>query len=459
MIRKIGVEFEFPIVYSDGKGADRKIIQQLWTTFSRQYPEWKPIRENIRKTVSGVTRTSGGYSEVIDTDVGVCTIEFSMRPFAHITDMNAHFLKTFQPLRDVAKELGLSILTMGCQPITGYDWSRETQSDYYLVWDRRVTYHNLMVPIAAHQAAVDISVDEWIPVTNMLAALSGPMIALTASSPIFQGKKLPVKEHRAQVWDLIWERQKDPRMAEYLTNDIPHVPFANLNEYFEYLWESRMFFAENKKGVFEMLRKPTFIDFLRNRRPQTGKNAKQEHMLVAPEDSMLTTIANYGWFTNKVHYFFKKTATVEGALDAYDNQTMDDFCKKHIQFVYVENRPCGVAAKGEEMAMPSLTLGLVENWREAATLVEQLTWNEWKSFRVDAIAYSLEFSKNKDGYLGLIKEMLYIAQRGLKRRGLGEEAYLKPFFKRLEHRQSNADDILATFTHNGIPGLLREHSY
>jgi gamma-glutamylcysteine synthetase len=459
--RKVGVEFEYPVVFSaDGKGINRETIQAFWAAFAKQNPEWKLTREKIRKTLYGVSRTHGGYTEVINTDAGVCTIELSMRPFDNVADLQKHFVSVFQPLDAVAEQMGLKILAMGCQPLTGYDWLRETQADSYLIWDKKVTYHNLMVPIAAHQAAVDISIDEWIPVTNMLAALSGPMIALAASSPIFQGKVLEVKEHRAQVWDLVWERQKDPRMAEFLTNDIPHVPFADLNEYFQTMWQTRLFFPRTANGEYHyLLRSPRFIDFISNRKPQAARNSTNELKFIRPEDSILTDIANYAWFTNRVHYFFDEKATIDKALEAYYNSTMEDFCRKYVKRLYIENRPCGVAAKGEEMAMPSMVLGLVENWQAAEALTRKFTWNEWKHFRADAIKYSLQFPKSKESHLNIIKEMLNIARTGLRNRGLGEEQFLQPYFKRLQDRRSNADDILATFTYGGIPALLREHSY
>ena len=55
--------------------------------------------------------------------------------------------------------------------------------------------------------------------------------------------------------------------------------------------------------------------------------------------------------------------------------------------------------------------------------------------------------------------ILHIAKQGLQKRGLGEEIFLAPLFKRLKHQQSPADIAITIFKKHGLQGLLKHNSF
>ena len=51
-------------------------------------------------------------------------------------------------------------------------------------------------------------------------------------------------------------------------------------------------------------------------------------------------------------------------------------------------------------------------------------------------------SVNRDGLYGLVRRVLDLCRGGLEERGLGEEAYLEPLYKRTENRTNPAKEML-----------------
>ncbi len=457
--RKIGFEFEFPTVLSNGKAATREKIKAMWKALSKKHPEWKLTREKIRHTITGVTRTRHGYTEILNSDGGVCTVEFSLRPCPDVRQAIREFKAVFQQVNNAAAPLGISFLAMGMQPITGYDWKYETQKDWYFLLVRKLPDHHYAVPMASHQTSVDISVDEWVDVVNMLSALSGPMIALVVGSPVAFNKICAQKEMRLQVWK-DWNERVEAKYRPYFSNSLTKKPFKDLDDYIRFYWDSQLYFVTHlKSGGYEVLGNRRWIDFLRSNKPVPVHGTKGKHTTLLPTDEILNSIHQYGWLTSKVHYTFDDRTTREDILKAYDTHSLLPYFRRHVTRCYIENRGCGVSAKGEEAAMPSLTLGLIENYKKALALVRSIPWNEWKKIREDAAKHGLDFHYKPKRSLGVVKKMIAIAQAGLKRRKAGEETLLEPLQQRLHSGVTNADEIIATYREGGIPLVVQRHRY
>jgi len=457
--RNIGFEFEFPAVMRDGHAAPREKIKAMWKAFCAAHPQWHLNREKIRHTITGVRRTNQGYTEILNSDGGVCTVEFSLRPWPDVHQAIRAFTTVFEQIKAVATPLGISFLAMGMQPITGYEWEHETQKDWYFLLNRKLPDHHYAVPFASHQTSVDIRVEEWVDVVNMLSALSGPMIALSASSPLGFHKLCAQKEMRLQVWK-DWNKRIEPKYRPYFSNSMPAKPFKTVDDYIRFYWNSQLYFVTHgKSSGYEILGNRRWIDFLRSKKPVPARGTKGKKTALLSTDEMLNSIHQYGWLTTKVHYTFDDRTTIPDILKAYDTQKLFPYFRKHVTRCYIENRGTGVAAKGEEAAMPAMTLGLIENLKKSVSLWRGVPWNEWKKIREDATNHGLDFHYKPKRSLGLIKNMLAIAEEGLMLRKLDEEAYLEPLKLRLNSRWTNADEIVLTYKRGGLPLVLACHGY
>lgn len=78
-------------------------------------------------------------------------------------------------------------------------------------------------------------------------------------------------------------------------------------------------------------------------------------------------------------------------------------------------------------------------------------WNDFVAWRRKAIDYGLE---RGEVFTGLIEGVLQIAQNGLEARGLNEEVYLAPLWKRWNRKRNPAQEIRSIFARRGVKGLI-----
>ncbi len=458
-MRTVGCEFEYIAVFPDGRSIDRATAIRFWKHFAKEHPEWQIKKEKIRGDVTGVYRKNGRYIEVLNTDRGVGTMELSLRPFATIQQSEKHFHSVFNKMVRIAEQIGFYFITTGVQPITWLDQGRVTRKDWYLLFDKKLRHWRHGIVTASHQATIDHSVDEWIPVYNVMHALSGPLSALTVCSPIAQGRMQPQKETRQQLWHA-WNKKALPQYRSFFGNTIQKKPFKTLDEYIRFYWNTRLFLVTRGKGAgYAVWGDPQFIEYLRSEKPMVHIGLLGDRKRLMPDVEMLHYIHQYTWLTAKVHYFFEDTVTVAGAVEAYDSSSILPYFKKHISHCYIENRTCGVAPKGEEMAIPAISLGIVENWKDAEQLVNKMSWEQWVQFRNDADIHGLDFPHHKQRNLRLVHETLKVAEQGLKRRGKGEEVYLTPLWERLRSKTTPADKMIETFQQGGVPAIVETYKY
>ena len=78
-------------------------------------------------------------------------------------------------------------------------------------------------------------------------------------------------------------------------------------------------------------------------------------------------------------------------------------------------------------------------------------WNDFVQWRRQAIDYGLA---RGEVFTGLIEGVLQIAQNGLEARGMQEEVYLEPLWKRWRAKRNPAQELRGIFARRGIEGLI-----
>ncbi|MFI7104603.1 glutamate-cysteine ligase family protein [Streptomyces sp. NPDC050161] len=453
--RRVGLELEFPVVgTATGKGLDRDGAQRLWRSLAAYDTSWSLVEETVVGGVSGVRRRRAGFDELLNTDTGVCTVELSLAPqetVGQAVEAAGDVLRMLQGLLDV---MGYTILCAGVQPRTWVDPARKTRKDWYVLLTRRWHFHHWFVPIASHQAAVDVTPDEAVRAVNVLSGFAGVFTALTACSPIARGAVQPWKEMRNWVWYERSMRVPAPEAA-YTSNGIPEEPFSDMGAYIEHFWDSRIYFLTHlKSGGCEVLGGKSFKDFLLSRDSVPARQIDGTLVQVAPDRDMLDRIHQYGWPAAKLHYAFDSRTDLDGVRAALTRGTIGDYVEEHAVNCYVENRTCGVAPQGEEGVAAALTLGIVERLDDAEALLKELPWQEWRRWWLRASTHGL--SAEGERSIAMVRRVLELAASGLRARGRGEEAFLAPLFTRLERRETPADRMIAAFRAGGVPGLLSD---
>ena len=78
-------------------------------------------------------------------------------------------------------------------------------------------------------------------------------------------------------------------------------------------------------------------------------------------------------------------------------------------------------------------------------------WNDFVKWRRQAIDYGLA---RGEVFTGLIEGVLQIAQNGLEARGMQEEVYLEPLWKRWNMKRNPSQEIRGIFARRGLEGLI-----
>ncbi|MCB5910018.1 glutamate-cysteine ligase family protein [Streptomyces pinistramenti] len=453
--RRVGLELEFPVVETaTGRGLDRDGAQRLWRTLAAHDMSWALVEETVVGGVTGVRRRTAGFDELVNTDTGVCTVEVSLAPRDTVGQAVEAAGDVLRMLQGHLEVMGYTLLCAGVQPRTWFDPGRKTRKDWYLLLTRRWHFHHWFVPIAAHQAAVDVTPDEAVRAVNVLSGFAGVFTALTACSPIARGAVQPWKEMRNRVWYERSMRVPAPE-AMYTSNGIPDEPFSDMSAYIEHFWDSRIYFLTNlKSSGFEVLGGKSFKEFLLSRNSVPARQIDGTLVRVTPDRDMLDHIHQYGWPAAKLHYAFDSRTDIDEVRAALTQGRIGEYFEEHAANCYVENRTCGVAPQGEEGVAAALTLGIVERLDDAEALWKELPWQEWRLLWMRASTHGL--SAEDERSLAMMRKVLELAASGLRARGWGEETFLAPLFTRLERRETPADRMIAAFRAGGVPRLLSD---
>jgi len=146
-------------------------------------------------------------------------------------------------------------------------------------------------------------------------------------------------------------------------------------------------------------------------------------------------------------------------LDAYlwhEHYTWNS-ARARVEQSTIEIRPACQQPHGELMAASALSLGFVESQRSieeyAFRALGPDPWPAMLRYRAEVLRNGMHAAEPAKRFLRTLVE---IAEAGLRGRGRGEEAYLKPIWRRLEKRQTPADRARTLFLRHGMDALIDE---
>nr|WP_314072401.1 glutamate--cysteine ligase [uncultured Roseococcus sp.] len=361
---------------------------------------WDPIRDG--DNVIGLTRN--GCSVSLEPGG---QFELSGGP---VEDLHATRLETASHLRDVhevAGPLGLGFAGIGFNPVARREDMPWMPKSRYSIMRRYMPLKgNLGLDMMLRTATVQVNLDfgdeaDMVEKLRVSLALQPLATALFASSPLREGKPSGYKSLRGHVWS-----DTDPDRT-----GIPGLVFEEgfgFERFAEYALDVPMYFVAR--------------------------------------DGKLHDVAGQSFRT-----FMKKGLDGLEGIEA----TMGDVAD-HVTTVFtevrlkkfLEMRGSDSGSEAMLLAEPALWVGLIYDdaaQKAARALTKGWSVAEMHALRAEAPKLALDATVAGRKLRDVARDVLAIAESGLKARGLGEEAYLAPLQEIVASGMTQADRILQLY--------------
>lgn len=458
--RRVGLEFENPLVTVDGGLVEAGIIQHLYSELKRQ--GWSGEKDKLSGNILSVEKKINGRNAVISTDTSWTDLEFSLPPADSLhdakkvwDDIRSDTLRVLGGYKTPARLLGIGMVPGHIVP----DAKRfKTTKPMYRVIPH-LYYHNLFLPLTSHQVGVSVKLSEAIHIVNTLNKVSAFIVALSANSSITDFSVLPWKEWRMFAWRMLLNTNvlDSQKFALY-----PERPFTSLADYYKYYWDVGLmaFSGPIKKDEFTLLE-----DTIGWHEYFTGTSwsahfpgGKKFEAVPGVEDLNMAAISH--WPFAKLHIIFDEDKiNIADFLQAFDDDSLEAYISGKYSNIYIEYRAVATQPKGEEMSIPSLMLGLVNNINDADAFLQQFTWKACGRLIDDVSVAGMDAEFMDKGIAVYLKDIIDVAKNGLLKRNMGEEKYLDVLYKRVEDRMCPADEMNRLLTEKGKDIFLDSITY
>lgn len=401
---QVGVEWEkfgvsvpemAPVGYWGPRG-----IEGLFYEFEQR--GWQPVREARHLPVIALQKP--GRSITLEPGA---QLELSGAPFDDVHGVARQFEEHHQELREISEPLGLSWLSVGFHPLFERSLLPWVPKRRYAIMRKYLPGQgqgalDMMQRTATIQVNLDF--DSETDAMRKLTALlrMAPIVhAMTAYSPLAEGRLWPTASLRGEVW-----LHMDPSRSGLI----------------ERLWSKRL--PAYTDYVDFALKAPMFL-FKRGTRSIANTGQPFEDFLANGYRGFRATLADW-----KLHL---NTLFPEARLKNT-----------------IEMRCCDAQSSDLAMAIPALLTGLMYDQRaleEVHGLLSGLEFSAVQAARGDLARLGLRANLGSHSVLRLAMELLAIAEGGLLRRGRldanlwDERRYLEPLVRLVEHGVTPADRL------------------
>ncbi|WP_114375551.1 glutamate--cysteine ligase [Elioraea thermophila] len=360
---------------------------------------WQPVRDGAN--VVGLAR---GRANISLEPGG--QFELSGAPLTDLHETKAELELHLAEARSVADRLGLGFLPLGFHPLATREAMPWMPKSRYAIMRRYMpSKGRLGLDMMLRTCTVQVNLDaeneaDMVEKFRIGLALQPVAIALFANSPFTEGRLNGYRSYRAQVWT-----DTDPDRC-----GIPSVVFEEgfgYERWVEWVLDVPMYFVQRQGRYFDVAGR-SFRDFLAGR-------------LAAETEGATPTI---GDFADHLTTVFTEVRLKR----------------------YLEMRGADAGSPAMTLALPALWVGLLYDrgaQGEAAALIRDHPCRDWQTLHREVPKFGLEAPFCDTTVRWLAREMVAIAHRGLRARGLGEEIYLAPLEEIVASGRSQADHWIA----------------
>ena len=442
--RRIGSELKFPLVSNSATAADITKTKALWDFLSRK--GWIPIVDSYTKNIIGSSKKGEMNDHIASCETGFCKVEFSLAHTDDLLKLHEIIKELKEVLRQFSEEQDVAFLGFGLQPLTPPGKHLLMEKSRNLFWDRlfggndhipegKGTDVHLFTVSASSQVHIDVTMDEAVDAINVFNGLSGAQIAMTANSNIWRGAVSPDYKCLSEMfWDW-WLKEK--HATRY---GVPEKKFQDLEDYFNSVLQFPPVYVKRDSIPVALPYCPTFSDFYFC-------------------SSLNTELCEHGMRQEK-----RCGLTAEG--EAVDIELQEHDLSQHFTFFWhntrlsryytLENRINDQQPPDEIMTIPALTLGIMEHLDNAVSLINDYSWEFLKESRLQAARFGLDAQVHGKPVSELSQSIVEIADKGLKKRGLGEEVFLTPLKERLDLKFCPADIAARIFNEQGPEEFVKK---
>jgi len=429
--RRIGAELKFPIVFADGSSVDFETVYAFWKYLHSR--GWEVIEDDLTNNIVGASKSGEMNDTIAGCETGFSKSEFSLAHVGNLFDLEKSINELQEELRPFAEQNDVNFLGYGIHPLTPPSDKLLMKKGRTSVWDKVFGSNRCLPPEdgddvcmftinAASHVHVSVSIDEAVDAVNVLNGFAPAQIALTANSNIWRGEIDP--EYKC-VSETFWDRW----MPDADRIGVPPVSFIDLEHYVNTISNFKPVYVKRHGKPIVLKNCETFSDYFESNEA-AGIDTEGNEVKVSPEVSDIDLHGSCYWYNARISRYY----TVENR--ANDQQPPDDL-----------------------MCIPAITLGLITALPEAIEEISRYNWSDLRSAREAACRYGLADIRENLSLTPLVESMLQICKLGLERRGLGEEKFLEPLYRRVEKRKCPADDAAEIFRNGGIKALITKRSF
>jgi len=424
--RRIGAELKFPLVKRSGEAADYATIHALWRYLISR--GWRAVEDSLSGKIVGASKPGEQNETVASCETGYCKTEFSLAHVGNLFELERAISELREELKPFADRNDVRFLAYGIQPVTPPSKRLLMKKSRTSVWDKVFASNRHIPPEdgddmhlftinAASHVHVSVSPEEAVPAVNVLNGFTGAQIALTAHSNVWRGRLDPQFKCVAEkFWD--WWMPQSERVG------VPARPFKDLEDYVRAVSDFSPVYVKREGVPIVPKGYDSFSEYCVCERAR-GEDPNGREVFFEPEHEDFDLHCTCYWFNARLSRYY----TVENRVN--DEQPPHAL-------------PC----------IAALTLGLMEALPEAQEALSAHDWNHLRQSREAACRDALLGKVNGRTLADLARELLDLAELGLRRRGKGEEKFLDRLEARLREKRSPADETEAMFRDGGVAALV-----
>ena len=424
----IGVEIEIPIINLDKSAVDFDVVHKVTDKFQKQFCDFK--KDGIDYEGNIFSLKNNNNDDVFCYDCSYNNIEFAMGKEKDLFPIYDRFCDYYAFTKDCFEEYNHTLTGMGINPYRKYNKYNPIPSERYLMLYHHLksfkNYNNLMhfhnypeygMFSSASQVQLDVYKDDLVKMINIFSKIEPIKALLFSNSVLFEDNKDVICFR-----DILWE---------FSTHGVnPHnigmydVDFKNLNDLEAYL-ESLNIYCVMRDGAYINFPSMNLLEYYKKDYVcgEIYCNGKYREIEIKPCISDIKYLRPFKF----INLTFRGT----------------------VEFRSVCTQPIK-----DSMSVAAFHLGLKEKLDELHELISNDDVIYHKGYTAGELRKLLIHEEvpmfiNKNDLCNLSKEIVDLAECGLKERGIGEEIFLNPLYERIKQHTNPGKDLI-TSMNDGI---------
>ena len=418
----IGIEIEIPIINLDKKAVDFDVVHEITAKFQKQYDDFKSDGIDYNGNVFALKNPK--TEDIVCYDCSYNNIEFAMGREKELFSIHERFGEYYSFVKESFEEHNHTLTGMGINPYRKYNINEPIPSERYLM-----LYHHLKsvdnyrnTPMYFHsypeygmfssasQVQLDVNKENLIQTINVFSKIE-PIKALLFSNSVLYGENNQFTCFRDALWEYSTHGVNPHNIGVY---DVDFNDIDDLQAYLESL------------NMYCVMRDGAYINF--------------------PSINLL-------------EYFSKEYVRGEIYCRGHYREIDIKPCVNDIKYLRpfkfinltfrgtVEFRSICTQPINDSMCVAAFHLGLKDKLNELEEIIQNDEVIYHKGYTAGELRKLLiqdkipEFINQKE-LSALVRNIVDLASDGLRKRGIGEEIFLKPLYERIKNHSNPGKNII-----------------